>query len=106
VLPFEVERARFTLKIDAPSRRVTVAGLEGSRATQLHSEDSPLDPVRIEITEERLLHLDAAGGLHLNLTLSDIPQGNQKAASPQQVTEKWIIDYLELEVSGRTAPNE
>jgi hypothetical protein len=106
VLPFKVERARFTLKIDAPSRRVMIAGLEGSRATQLHSEDSPLDPVRVEFTDERLLHLDAEGGLHLNLTISNTLQDNPKAASPQQVTEKWIIDYLELEVSGRAVPNE
>jgi hypothetical protein len=106
VLPFKVERARFTLKIDAPSRRVTISGLEGSRATPLRSEDSPLDPLRVDIAEERLLHPDAEGGLHLNLTISKMLQGDQKAVSIQQVMEKWIIDYLELEVSGRTAPDE
>jgi hypothetical protein len=106
LLPFTVERARLTLKIDAPSRSVTIAGLEDSRAIQLHSEDSPLDPMRVEISEQRLLHLDTEGGLHLKLTLSNMLLGDQKAALIQQLTEKWIIDFLELEVGGRTAPDE
>jgi hypothetical protein len=104
VLPFQLERARFTLKIDAPSRRVTIAGLEGSRTTELRSIDSPLDPLRVDITDERLLHLDPEGGLHLNLSIGNTLQAKPDAAPPQQVTEKWIIDYLELDVSGRTAP--
>jgi hypothetical protein len=106
VLPFQVERARFTLKIDAPSRRVTIAGLEGSRTTELRSIDSPLDPLRVDITDERLLHLDPEGGLHLNLSIGNTLQAKPDAAPPQQVTEKWIIDYLELDVSGRTAPDQ
>jgi hypothetical protein len=101
VLPFQVERSQFTLKIDAPSRRVTIAGRDGSRVVSLRSADSPLDPVRVEITEERLLRLDPDGGLHLNLTISDTLQDNKKAAGPQPVREKWTIDYLEVEVSGR-----
>jgi len=63
-------------------------------------------PEGVEISEERLLHLDPEGGLHLNLTVSDSHQGDQKGAPFQQVTEKWKIDYLELEVSGRAAPDE
>lgn len=104
VLPFQVERGRFTVKIDAPSRRVTIAGRDGSRLVSLQSADSPLDPLRVEITEERLLRLDADGGLHVNLTISDSLQGDPKVISPRQVTEKWTIDYLELEVSGRVVP--
>ncbi|HLJ94998.1 MAG TPA: hypothetical protein VKU02_17615 [Gemmataceae bacterium] len=106
VLPFKAERARLTLKIDAPSRRVTIAGLQDSQATPLRSVDSPLDPLRLDITDERLLHLDAEGGLHLNVTIGNTFQGKSEAAAPQQVTEKWTIDYLELDVSGRTKSDE
>jgi len=106
VLPFKAERARLTLKIDAPSRRVTIAGLEDARATPLRTVDSPLDPLRLDITDERLLHLDAEGGLHLNVTIGNTFQGKSEAAAPQQVTEKWTIDYLELDVSGRTKSDE
>jgi hypothetical protein len=102
VLPFQVERGRLTVKIDAPSRRVTIAGRENTRLVPLHSTDSPLDPMRVEITEPGLLRLDPDGGLHLNLTISDMIQ-REKARTSGQVTEKWTIDNLELEVSGRTS---
>jgi hypothetical protein len=112
VLPFQVERARLRLKIDAPSRRVTISGREDSRLVELYHADSPLDPLRIEITEKPFLRLDAEGGLHLNLTISDplpgagMRQNDPSRAAIMQLTEKWIIDYLELEVGGRAAPVE
>jgi hypothetical protein len=99
VLPFKVERARLVGKIDTPGRRVTVSGLVGSEAIELYRADSPLDPVRVEIAEERLLRPDAEGGLHLNLDVS-APLGGE-AGSAQRVNEKWIIEYLELEVIGQ-----
>ena len=60
----------------------------------------------IDISDERLLHLDPEGGLHLNLSIGNTLQAKPDAAPPQQVTEKWVIDYLELDVSGRTAPDQ
>jgi hypothetical protein len=112
VLPFQVERARLRLKIDAPSRRVTVSGREGDRRVELAHADSPLDPVRVEITDKPLLGLDAEGGLHLNVTIGESiadaggRAGGRAPGGLLQLTEKWIIDYLELEVGGRAAPAE
>ncbi|HEV3238667.1 MAG TPA: hypothetical protein VGZ25_16890 [Gemmataceae bacterium] len=100
VLPFKIERAKFTGKIDAPSRSVTVFGLSDSGAVQLHRVENPIDPVEIEIKDEQLLKLDEKGGLHLNLSLSDL----LKKAGDSQTSkgaDKWSIDYLELEVYGR-----
>jgi hypothetical protein len=37
-----------------------------------HRMESPLGPIRVEITQERLLRLDEEGGLHLNVALSDL----------------------------------
>jgi hypothetical protein len=99
VLPFRVERARLVGKIDAPGRRVTVAGLAGTELVELHHADSPLDPIRVEIADERLLRLDDDGGLHLNLDIS-APLGGQQAGA-LGVNQKWTIEYLELEVVGR-----
>src|SRR5262249_7210578 len=70
-LPSVVERARRSVKVDAPSRRVRIAGREGQGLVELHRVDSPLDPIRIAITEPRLLSLDEQGGLHLNLSISE-----------------------------------
>jgi hypothetical protein len=90
VLPLQVEQARLAVKINAPSRRVTIAGRADGTLVELRHVDSPLDPIRLDITERRLLRLDKEGGLHLNLGVSN--RGD----------EKWTIEYLELEVSGRT----
>jgi hypothetical protein len=90
VLPLQVERARLTVKINAPSRRVTIAGRADGTLVELRHVDSPLDPIRLDITEGRLLRLDREGGLHLNLSVSN--RGD----------ENWTIEYAELEVSGLT----
>ena len=73
VRPLRVDGARFLAKIDARGRRVTVAGLAGDAAVELARADSPLEPLRVDITDERLLRPDAAGGLHLQLTIGDVP---------------------------------
>jgi hypothetical protein len=89
VLPLQVERARLLLKIDAPGRHVTVAGRNGKATSVLHEADSPLDPIQLEITRKELLQLDAGGGLHLDLKVGGAGR-----------TDKWTIEYLELEVAG------
>ncbi len=103
VLPFRVERARLVVKADAPSRRVTIAGRAGDEVVEVRRADSPLDPVRVDITAARLLALDDEGGLHLNLAVSDLLAGAARRADPR-VEDKWTIEYLELEVTGRAAP--
>jgi hypothetical protein len=99
-LPLQVERARLLAQVAAPSRRFTVSGRADGGLVELLRVESPLDPVRVEIDQERLLRLDAEGGLHLNLSLSSIPGGGRGAAEAPR-DDKWAVEYLELEVSGR-----
>jgi hypothetical protein len=96
VLPFRLERARFFAKIDAPSRRVTISAQSGGEFVEIHRVDSPLDPIRLDI-DERFLHLDEGGGLHVNVNISGVEQ-----ASRGSLRERWTIEFLELEVSGHT----
>jgi hypothetical protein len=99
VLPLKVERARLIVKINAPSRRVIVSGRDGEQLVELRREDSPLDPIRVDIADERLLHLDAEGGLHLNLTVSN-PAAAASGKLHAQAEQPWRLEYAELEVSG------
>jgi hypothetical protein len=103
VLPLRLERARLEARIDAPKRRVTVSALAGPgkqkggpERVELRRADGPLDPIRVEITEGRLLRLDEGGGLHLNVSISGRLGGGGSGQS-----EEWKIEYVELEVTGR-----
>jgi hypothetical protein len=104
VLPLKVESARLVVKINAPSRRVTIAGRDGDKLVELRAVDSPLDPLRVDIAQEALLHLDAKGGLHVNLTVSAnapaAPRGKRKVEADQ----RWTLEYVELEVRGVCGP--
>lgn len=93
-LPLKIERARLVAKIDAPSRRITVSGHGDGGPVELFQVDSPLDLVRVDITNERLLRLDEGGGLHLNLTIGELLQAD---GAP----EKWRIEFVELEIAGQ-----
>jgi hypothetical protein len=100
VLPFAVERAHLTARIEAPGRRVTLAAASGKEFTEIHRVDSPLDPIRIDLTEAPFLKLDEDGGLHLRLTISDSLGRAASKKSPQE-EEKWTIQFIELEVTGQ-----
>jgi hypothetical protein len=102
VLPFKVERARLLTRIDAPDRRVTVSGLTDGGPVELHRVESPLDPLRVDVSDERLLRLDAEGGLHLNLSVSDTLRAAEAGQRDLQAGQKWTIEYIELEVTGRS----
>jgi hypothetical protein len=104
VLPLKVDRARLVAKINALSRRVTIAGRADGRLVELHRVSSPLGPIRLDITRERFLSLDKEGGLHLNLSISDSQRRGRTRKGTAQQHEKWKIEYLELEVSGETSP--
>lgn len=105
VLPLHTERARLTLKINAPGRRVTVAAPppEGGKGPvgagrELRRVDSPLDPIRLDLTAEDLLRADKGGGLRLDLMISEAAQegGAGTGGNP------WAIEYCELELVGTT----
>ncbi|HEY7327926.1 MAG TPA: hypothetical protein VH592_09815 [Gemmataceae bacterium] len=97
VLPFHAERARLSVKIEAPARRVTISGQVGGQLQEIEHVDSPLDSIHVDF-DERFLRLDERGGLHVNFRVSDsLAEDSERVARRE---EKWTIQYLELEVSG------
>jgi hypothetical protein len=77
-----------------------VAALADGRPVELKGVDSPLDPIRVEVADERLLRPDGDGGLHLNLSVSDPLQAGGQARGPATGDEKWTLEYLEVEIVG------
>ncbi len=100
-LPMKVESARLSARIMAPSRPVVISGREDNKLVEFHRVVSPLDPIHVDIKDERLLRLDRDGGLHLNLSIGNEVNGQRRSAL--ETSEKWKIEYLELEVTGRAA---
>jgi hypothetical protein len=105
-LPMTVEEARLTVKINAPARQVTISGLDDGKPIELHRQESPLDPIRIDIKDERFLHPDDQGGLHLTFAVSDLLSAGGAGVGVVQVEESWTIEYLELEVVGKVKDEE
>jgi hypothetical protein len=103
VLPMQVERARLIGKINARLRRLTVAGKAGEEFVEFHRMDNAFGPIQVDLPEDRFLQLDAAGGLHLRVTLSAAQSGASAKAQRAGPEQNWTIEYLELEVAGRTA---
>jgi hypothetical protein len=97
VLPLKVERARFVAKIDAPNREIKVDGVLDGKPAEILRVASPLDPLRIDVADPRLLQADTAGGLYVNLSISE---SLRREAGQAAGNEKWTIEYLELEVDG------
>jgi hypothetical protein len=93
-LPLAIDRARLRARIDAPGRRITIAGPPG-KPVELHRLDSPQAPLRVALTDADLLRLDEEGGLHLTLRVSEPLAAGQNGPS-----EKWTIHYIELEIAG------
>jgi hypothetical protein len=103
VLPLQVERARLIGNIDARLRRLTIAAKAGDAFVDYYQADNPFGPIQVDLAEDRFLHLDAEGGLHLRVTLSAIQKGGAfKAQATRTEDQNWTIEYLELEVVGRS----
>jgi hypothetical protein len=97
LLPLKLEQARFTIRLEAASRRVILSEGANKRGAELYRSESPLDVIRVEIDRTSALKLDSEGGLHLHLSISDLLETNP---DPERLKPSWKIDFLELEVTG------
>ena len=81
---------------------MTISGRASNDTMELLHVESPLDPMRVELNDERFLRLDEQGGMSVNIAISD----RLSATGLTQIEERWIIDYIELEVTGKTNSEE
>jgi hypothetical protein len=106
VLPLEVNRATFTVEINAPSRKVDLIAWDGQREVPLASRTSPMGTLRAEIDRADVLQPDDRGGLRLGIVV-----GENQAAPPgpglaPPSGSAWRIHTVRLELTGRTSETE
>jgi len=96
ILPISLDRARMTIDLNAPGRKLEIVCLTNGQNTTLFTKDNPIGRIQTDITDPSVLEVDETGGFRLGIFvvgLVDIPKNEQKA--------NWKIDSLQLEVAGR-----
>jgi hypothetical protein len=118
VLPLKVDDptllAKLVVKVRAPSRRVTVAAYRGSERIVLHEQESPLDPISVNLFGSSLV-LDAQGGVRVHLAIGeeqrppadldkrDRPtKGLQTKGATREFDSVWKIESISMEIVGQT----
>lgn len=94
VLPLVVERARLTLRLEAPGREVVVGAMDGREVVPMRRLTSPLGAEEVEI-DSRLVRPDRDGVIVLNLRIGETG-GDNHGRNP------WRLHSAGLELRGRT----
>lgn len=97
VVPMTLEKAVVHVKMKAVARPVKFSHIAGDAPTPLKAVDGPTEPIRLELTDPKLLALDADGGWHFGISVGDAVNHANK------LDQHWTIESISLEVEGRTA---
>lgn len=98
VLPLRCRTAKLTVAIQAPSRTMTILGIEDGKVVELARVESPIGTRQFIIDRNSVLKLDREGGLRLGISV-----GAMQTKTASEITARgWKIDEVQLEVSGET----
>ena len=97
VLPCRLSRGVFTVRVNAPSRELSIWAYSGGEAARVGGAANPNGVLRFELGPEQLL-LDEQGGVRLGLTVGE----SQAAPTSTFDSSTWQIDYVRLTVDGQT----
>ena len=99
VLPLQLQRARLTLQITAPSRTVEILRYVGTRKQPLHQVSNPIGRIERTFQDAELPPLDADGCLLVGITVGPaVEAGNGPERKP------WKIELAQLEIAGVVLP--
>jgi hypothetical protein len=102
VRPLVLDRATVTLHFDGPSQKLDVAGVVDKKAVIVAHFEKPTGEVRIPITRSDVLKLDPQGGLVLGVFVGEDRQPNAAKRSPERAGPLWRIQYVFIDVEGKT----
>ncbi len=99
VLPLQLQRARLTLQITAPSRTVAILRYVDSRKQQVQQVRNPIGRIERTFQDAELPPLDARGGLLVGINV-----GSAAEAGSQLERKPWKIELAQLEIEGVVLP--
>lgn len=102
VLPLSPSRATLSLSLRAPMRTVAIATGGAGNLSQLSLLEDAVGVYEFSIEEPQGLVLDAEGGLHVQLTVSDLNEERAAELETRDVDRSWQLDFIQLELWGRT----
>jgi hypothetical protein len=102
VLPLQVAQAALSVRATGPARRIEVFGRAGQQLVSLGSRNNPIGTLRFEIDRGDVLQLDSQGGLVLAVAIGDLHAQRDDSSDPSYEGERWRIEALSLELTGRT----
>jgi len=102
LVPMELEHARLYMSIQAPGRTFLLStGVPGQLVPQ-NPVDNAVGHFEYETEQPDALRLDAEGGLHVRLQVEDHLKDTESQDS-LQIHRSWKLEYIRLELTGRTA---
>ena len=100
--PLEPEFARLSLSLQALGWMVWLSTGSAQTPVSLPQLENPVGPVDFEIRKPAALQIDESGGLYLRLQVDDLRTESTAAAETEQIDRSWKLDYISLELTGRT----
>lgn len=94
LLPMELHRLEIQLRLNAPSRTLTLAAVDGAARVDLEQFRNPSGLITATIDRPELLKLDERGGLRFGLLMG--PSESETDADPE-----WSIDNMQLTAEGQ-----
>ena len=103
VLPLKLSRAVVHFRILAAGRTVSVAVGQPDSLTTLRSIENAVHSYKCSIEEPAALQLDENGSYYIRLTVSDLKMKQSDDVRDIQIDQSWVMDFIRLEMFGRTA---
>ncbi len=105
LIPLQLNQATISIKINAPSRTLKIVGEVAGVATLLAERANPNGLVRFVIDRPEALELDAAGGFHLMIEVTETELQRQIRAGEAPAGDlfdnsTWQIDYVRVDAKG------
>jgi hypothetical protein len=100
VVPCQLNYAKLTIKVNVPSRELTVVTRQQGETITLFRQRDAIGVIPIEIENPELIDMDEQGGLFMGISVSGTEQ--QQASLTASETSTWEIDYVRFEVEGET----